>query len=147
MRLRSGFTLIELMIAITIVAIVSSIGFVTYSTAQRNARDTRRKQDLRQIATALELYYQKNSNQFPAGSSMKDDQAAWSNLLSSQYINRMPKDPKGGGNYVYLYHSSDTSSYFLCALLENTSDPEITPVASLPPECPVSLKNFVLTSQ
>lgn len=55
-----GFTLIELMITITIIAIISAVGVVSYSQAQKIARDARRKQDLRTIATALEIYYLKN---------------------------------------------------------------------------------------
>lgn len=51
---RKGFTLIELMIAIAIVAILATIGFTVYSNAQINARDTKRKQDIDAIAAAIE---------------------------------------------------------------------------------------------
>src|SRR3989338_7758435 len=57
---RKGFTLIELMVAITIIAIISTIGLVTYSKAQMLGRDAKRKQDLRSISIALQLYYQAN---------------------------------------------------------------------------------------
>ncbi len=57
---KKGFTLIELLVTITILAIVSSIGFSLYGNAQMVGRDGRRKNDLRQIATALELYKQTN---------------------------------------------------------------------------------------
>ncbi|MBI3486078.1 prepilin-type N-terminal cleavage/methylation domain-containing protein [Candidatus Daviesbacteria bacterium] len=55
---RKGFTLIELMVAIAIVAIISSIGYISYASAQVTGRDSRRKQDLRSIASALEIYKQ-----------------------------------------------------------------------------------------
>lgn len=57
---KTGFTLIELLVTITIISIISAIGFTTYTNAQIAGRDGRRKQDLRSIATALELYYQEN---------------------------------------------------------------------------------------
>lgn len=55
-----GFTLIELLIAITIVAILSAIGFVTYSGVQKSARDTIRQTQIIAIAAALEA--SKNSS-------------------------------------------------------------------------------------
>lgn len=55
-----GFTLIELMVAISIVAILSTIGMTVYSKAQALARDSKRKEDLKSITIALELYYQKH---------------------------------------------------------------------------------------
>jgi len=56
---RKGFTLIELMVAISIIAIISAVGITTFSQSQKLARDAKRKQDLRSIGIALELYYQR----------------------------------------------------------------------------------------
>src|SRR5690348_7056671 len=61
---RKGFTLIELMIAISIVAILGTVGFTAFNQSQLRARDAKRKQDLRSISQALELYYQQNKR-FP----------------------------------------------------------------------------------
>ena len=55
-----GFTLIELLVTITIISIISAVGFTTYTNAQIAGRDGRRKQDLKALQTALELYYQDN---------------------------------------------------------------------------------------
>lgn len=49
-----GFTLIELMVAIAIVAILSAIGMVAFSSVQKNGRDTRRRAELVAIANAIE---------------------------------------------------------------------------------------------
>src|SRR3990167_4460210 len=56
---KKGFTLVELLIAISIIAIISAVGITSYSQAQKLGRDFKRKQDLRSIATALELFHQK----------------------------------------------------------------------------------------
>ncbi len=55
-----GFSLAELLIAVTIIAVLSGIGLVFFSDAQKAARDAKRKRDLRSIQVALESYYSKN---------------------------------------------------------------------------------------
>lgn len=49
-----GFTLVELLVVVAIIAILSVIGLTIFSTAQANARDARRKSDVDAIAAALE---------------------------------------------------------------------------------------------
>lgn len=53
-----GFTLIELMVAISIVAILATVGVVLFSNAQKNARDGKRRADIDAISRALEVHYQ-----------------------------------------------------------------------------------------
>ncbi len=125
---KKGFTMIELMISITILAIISSIGFVTYSNAQATARDGKRKQDLRAISSALELFYQANKRYPCTGSYVVNGLAGWqfsntSEWLSdkytalqnctttpgtkfgSTYINILPVDPVNNNTYSYQYFS------------------------------------------
>src|SRR3990172_10027955 len=52
-----GFTLVELLVVVAIIAILVSVGAVSYSTAQRNARNAQRASDLNKIALALEEFY------------------------------------------------------------------------------------------
>lgn len=51
-----GFTLIELMIAITIVAVLATIGLIMLQGAQKIARDAKRKSDLEDIKKAFYAY-------------------------------------------------------------------------------------------
>lgn len=51
-----GFTLIELLVVISIVGILATFGFASYGQMQKDARDTRRKADLKQIQSAMEQY-------------------------------------------------------------------------------------------
>jgi len=53
----AGFTLIELLVVIAIIGILSGIVIVSMSGARAKARDARRLSDMRQIATALQMYY------------------------------------------------------------------------------------------
>ena len=50
-----GFTLVELLVVITIIAVLSVIGMTAYGVVQKNARDTKRKLDIDAIANALEV--------------------------------------------------------------------------------------------
>lgn len=52
----NAFTMIELMVVISIIGILTAIGVVSYVTTQKNARDSRRKADLEELRTALEMY-------------------------------------------------------------------------------------------
>src|ERR1035437_10377472 len=52
----AGFTLVELMVVISIIAILSMIGLTIYTSAQKSARDGKRRADLLTIQTALEQY-------------------------------------------------------------------------------------------
>lgn len=52
-----GFTLIELLVVIVIIGILATLATVTLSSARAKARDARRVSDVKQVQTALELYY------------------------------------------------------------------------------------------
>ncbi len=50
-----GFTLVELLVVITIIAIISTVAIVVYGNIQADARDAKRKSELETIATVLEV--------------------------------------------------------------------------------------------
>jgi prepilin-type N-terminal cleavage/methylation domain-containing protein len=62
-----GFTIVELLIVIVVIAILATISIVTYVGIQNRARDTQRKQDVASIARALEMYYVQYG-EYPASS-------------------------------------------------------------------------------
>lgn len=100
-----GFTLVELLVSISIIAILTVIGLVMYNQATMNARDARRKQDLQHIAQALEVYYQKNG-QYPASGvsgRLFSNTTTWITGLAPDYINSVPIDPKNNYNLPTVY--------------------------------------------
>lgn len=56
MKKALGFTMIELLVVISIIAVLSTIALVVYTTTLKNGRDAKRQSDLRQIQSALEQY-------------------------------------------------------------------------------------------
>lgn len=130
--MKNGFTLIELLVGIVILGILGSFTFANVFNGLPKARDAQRKNDLEQLQTALQLYYQDN-NEYPALTkceSTTDD--CWSTLLvknntnQSRYIKIIPKDPINNSDHHYYYCSSATDKYTLVANLENVQDKEKT---------------------
>ena len=63
-----GFTLVELLIVISIIAVLSVIGVTVFSGVQKSARDAKRRGDIDAIAKALEVYKSQNNTYTPAAS-------------------------------------------------------------------------------
>ena len=59
---KKGFTLIELLVVIAIIGILATLAVVALQQARKNARDAKRIADVRQMQTALELFF--NDNQY-----------------------------------------------------------------------------------
>lgn len=55
--MRRGFTVVELIITVTIMGILLTLAVVNLNSTQVGARDTERKEDVAALATNLEAYY------------------------------------------------------------------------------------------
>lgn len=64
----SGFTIVELLIVIVVVAVLAAISVVAYNGIQQRARDTKRQQDVAQIAKLLQIYASNTSSPMWDGS-------------------------------------------------------------------------------
>jgi type II secretion system protein G len=136
-RIFGGFTLVELLVAITILGVLATVGLSTFTSAQARGRDTQRKSDLKQIVTALELYYSDHET-YPASNSGKiagcpsttSTACVWGGSPSeftdtkTSYFKNLPKDPFSNYNYYYRTVSVNAAvvGFQLYARLENPKD-------------------------
>lgn len=114
--IKSGFTFIEVLVVATIIAVMATIGVVSYSSANIKARDGKRKADIEQIRAGLEMYRVDNSTTgYP--------NVTYANLGTplTTYLNPLPNDPKcpagvcATGFVNYSYTRNSTTTYTLCA--------------------------------
>lgn len=73
---RFGFTLMEILITITIMSLLGAVAFTSYGALSKSARDSKRKSDLEQMRGALEIYKSANGT-YPTTSS------SWSGICSN----------------------------------------------------------------
>lgn len=128
MRKNSGFTLVELLIVVSILAIMAVIliGILNPVALVNKANDSRRKSDLAKVKTAFEEYYN-DKGFYPSYA----DVVTW-NVESNcskpvnginKYLNSWPCDPKGS-TYIMV---SDPSWFKIITNLDNKKDSGIPP--------------------
>jgi general secretion pathway protein G len=112
---KSGFTLLELLVVISIIGILIALGVAAFSTAQRKTRDARRRGDMQAAQDALEQYYAANGASYPDA----DDCAGIETTLGQDFLpGGMPSDPKPNHTAYVCTSSGGTNEYCLCAYLE-----------------------------
>ena len=130
---KQGFTLIELLVVIAIIGLLSTLAVVALSSARQRARDSKRLADLKQLQTALELYYQDQSSpSYPVETTPvtlgSASQACFNSASGfttagcpSPIMGLVPSDPGGSGaTTTYSYTSTSGVSYLITATLEGT---------------------------
>ena len=145
----AGFTLIELMVVIAIIAILSSIMLVNFNAAKSRSRDGQRISDTAQIQLALAGYFNQ-CNQYPqpdtttvSGKSVVDQNTLTQNtgcpsgITFSSFISKVPTPPAGAGQTYYDYIIGNNSAgnpgdYVLHATLEGNSSVSSESIQTIP---------------
>jgi prepilin-type N-terminal cleavage/methylation domain-containing protein len=104
-RKGNGFTLIELLVTTVMIAVLTVIGIVSYSSVNKRSRDVKRKSDLEQIRSALEMC-RSDSNAcagaYPGlGSGNAVDAKDLNTFLVPTYIPAVPDDSNTALPYKY----------------------------------------------
>jgi prepilin-type N-terminal cleavage/methylation domain-containing protein len=107
--MKKGFSLIELLVVISIIAILAGLTLTATGTYRKNARDTQRKSDLQQYRVALEAYATNNNQIYPINSS--GFASACLTALTGYFGGGVcPTDP---GTSQYKYTSNSTGDVYL----------------------------------
>jgi len=131
---KNGFTLIEILVVIFIIALLLAVTQVSLSSARAKARDITRLSNVRQAQNALELYFY-NKNIFPIADNIALGSDARQVLCDSSsgfqpdadgcdkvFLNQLSTAPARTADDSYIYKSSDGQTYSLTFVLEKTAD-------------------------
>jgi len=127
-KIKLWFTLIELVVVITILAILSTVGFMWYSSYLPSARDTNRLSQMEELAKWIQTYTTRHSslpipdNQIEIKTSwnvIAYQWEGWANLLETIWYNKDWLDPKDKVPFSYMV-SSNRKAYQLMVMLETS---------------------------
>lgn len=134
-RYGAGFTMVELLIVVVVLALLTVVSGVAYTATMRTSRDGRRKVDIETIRSALEIYRADNSTYpvtYPESVSTAVTLRSVLDPVSGKKYISMPKDPKTGDDYVYVPAGCEDigatrvcNDYLIAVSLEN--DPKTIP--------------------
>jgi len=126
-----GFTLIELLVVVSLIGVLATLVLSNLNAARERGRDAQRKADMRNLQTALRIYYNdcgkypinQSSNIAGCGTCGTPSLCPWGSAFETNlavYMKKLPSDPLPDGYYVYTQIDSD--DYTLESCLENLSD-------------------------
>jgi len=107
MNNKKGFTLIELLVVIAIIGLLSTLSVLALNNARQKSRDAKRVADVKQLQTALELYY---NDAYGYPTALEVVSGIELNYGSTVYMNSIPSAPTpydgtdcDATNNVYTY--------------------------------------------
>lgn len=123
---KHGFTIIELVFVVIVIAILTGITLVVYSGVRQEARDAERKVELEILASAIDKYYLSNGH-YPMGSGwcaqISNTASGYDVVFANElapYLADIPYDPIYKGTHQgYFYRNIGDTSYYLYAELES----------------------------
>lgn len=112
---RQGFTLVELLIVIVVIAILAAISIVAYNGIQTRSKFTKTFSDIKQTQKAIEMYYaDKGVYPISANWSFQSNVAVQNTYIPGlvpDYVSSLPMSDPGTGTaiqYVYKTNPSGT---------------------------------------
>lgn len=124
-RAEAGFTLLEVLMVVTIIIILATIGTARYDQAMVRAHEAALTQDLSEMNKAIQNY---TADKEAAPTSLDD-------LVQAQYLGRIPNDPITGTpdwttENCDLLVNADQTSTGICSV--HSSSDKISPFSKTP---------------
>ena len=132
---KKAFTLVELLVVITVLAILGTIAYIAIESNIASSRDAARQLDLWQMVNVLETHYVENIT-LPDPSNSIDITFSWSALAWKQWSfwesvwnvlkvfwNDVPRDPRFKNYYTYSV-TSLRNEYQVAAVKETLEEEE-----------------------
>lgn len=113
MKTKKAFSFVELIVVVTIIAVLSMAGILSYGPTQRKSRDSRRVADLQKISMALEMARQIGTT-YPSSLDY---------LVSNNFIQSIPNNPKGS---AYSYNRLTNYTYEIGTSMEDLGSTNMT---------------------
>ena len=148
-KIEKGFTLIELLVVISIIGVLIALSVFGLQGARQSSRDARRKADLEQIRSGLEIY-KADCGAYPLSSGAGAFSLPGSTTLTgacpgptvNTYISSVPVDPVPT-NSSYGYSSNGTT-YILCTALEQAPSSAMPNIGLCSGKCGNSACNYIV---
>jgi len=117
---KKAFTLVELLVVIAIIGLIATLSVIVLGNARSKSRDAKRVSDIKQIQTALELFFN-DEGRYPTAEEWNTGSLyATGTFGTTTYMQSIPNDPNTKTAYVYS-SSDDGSKYSLPFSLENSA--------------------------
>lgn len=125
-----GFTLVEILVVMVIIGILASLIAGNFVGTRLKARDSKRKNDINQVKSSLEAFYNDHHAYPPADA---NGNITYNNVVvtwgtdplvdanGTVYMATLPDDPVSTMKYVYVTDDSE-QKYQIFAHLENTNN-------------------------
>ena len=107
-----GFTLIEMLVVISLIGILATLALVSFGVSQKQARDSARKSDLKQYQTSVENYANLNNGIYPIYTTPTTIPSS-GGFCANLNIGTCPLDVKNVSPYLYKYISDATGTSYL----------------------------------
>jgi len=125
---KKAFTLIELLVVIAIIGILATVSIISLSNARAKSRDAKRAGDMKQVQTALELFFN-DKNRYPTAEEFALGSVfSTSTTGTSTYLQIVPDAPTpvdgsctSGQNDFYYSQTDNGNSYTISFCLGNTT--------------------------
>jgi len=128
-----GFTLVELLVVIAIIGLIASLSVIAFGNARQKSRDSKRVSDIKQVQTALELFFS-DQGRYPTATEWNTGSLYSTSTLTgtTTYMENIPESPDViDGDCLtdqYLYNvTGDLTEYYISFCLGGTVSANIGP--------------------